>query len=372
MKERIQKSIGTPALAVFCAGLLSTSNWCCAAEVQEQQPSPVEQFKAFIESPPVIKNLVFQQKVPMSGGARPLDGSFALSTRFDYFQARWQPDALFFRRLGGPQDETNFTAFGQLVALADHVHWLLEGQRVTTWDDRDPSVKGKTTSIFFTSRFFLQPLEQVMNMGVMHAGIGAIHWQGNSFHLETDLGTDHFTVNGELVEPASEPPERMYVHYVFQGKTSDYVVRYRYGGTHNIAFVPSVVTSYWISNGKEIELDEWKILSLETEPTPLPIESFDPAHCLEAIPTPLRLYTNGAFYARATDGSLELLERFGVQANRRGPPHWALSGGFRGVFYASWGMANLAIFAFMAKANAGNKQQLKEERENSGYYETQT
>ena len=99
----------------------------------------------------------------MGGGIRPLDGSFALSTRFEYFQARWQNNGLLFRRLGSPADVTNLSVAGQLVSWSGHQKALFEPiPLVTTWDDRDPSAAGKRISIFFTSHFFLASIEEYM------------------------------------------------------------------------------------------------------------------------------------------------------------------------------------------------------------------
>src|SRR5437879_1832702 len=91
---------GNVGVGIFVVSFwVLSSSLAGAAEIRNEAPSispaqsavstnsPTEQFKAFISSPPVISNLVFQVTVPMEGGARPRDGSFARSTRFEYFQA---------------------------------------------------------------------------------------------------------------------------------------------------------------------------------------------------------------------------------------------------------------------------------------------
>src|SRR6266851_7453899 len=87
---------GNIGLLILSASLFAIGSTVAAAAEMRSEAGPVpsgqsapatnsllEQFKAFISSPPPISNVVFQQKVPMKGGARPLDGTFALSTRFD-------------------------------------------------------------------------------------------------------------------------------------------------------------------------------------------------------------------------------------------------------------------------------------------------
>ncbi len=111
-------------------------------------PSLLQQFKDFISHPPVIKNLVFAKKIPMNGGMLPLDGSFAFSTAFVCFQAKWQTNGMLYRQIGSATGASNFDFAGRLVSVSDHKHAVAEPSRQsTTWDDRDPSVAGK--SIFW-------------------------------------------------------------------------------------------------------------------------------------------------------------------------------------------------------------------------------
>src|SRR5512140_3380177 len=137
--SRLGQALAAAALAAAVSVLGATPARAGPEVDSGSATSPVEQFKQFLSLPPIITNLVWQQKVPMEGGQRPLDGTFALSTRFDYFQARWQTNGMLFRRLNRPEDATNFTFAGTLVSVSDHQHALVEaGGRMTTWDERDP------------------------------------------------------------------------------------------------------------------------------------------------------------------------------------------------------------------------------------------
>jgi len=334
-----------------------------AGPVSSGQPalmtnSLLEQFKAFISSPPPISNLVFQQKVPMGGGARPLDGTFALSTSFEYFQAKWQTNGMLFRRIGSPLDVTNLTVAGQLVSWSGHQHALFEPTPIlTTWDDRDPSVAGKSISIFYTSQCYLDPLREILNLGIMYVGIGAVHWEQNRFRVETRVGDEPLRITGEVIEAGAGPPDRLKVWYAFPGQTNSYELRYGYGVPSRYAYLPSVITNFWLkkeANGKEkqIELDEWRILDLEIAEAPLAAELFDVAAFSRSNHWPRRLYANSSFYERAPNGTLQLTGTLEFHARRPLVPRKVGVA----VLYAGGGGLNMAIVALMVRAKETEKQ----------------
>jgi hypothetical protein len=321
-------------------------------------PSLLQQFKDLISHPPVISNLVFQQKVPMGGGMRPLDGSFAQSTSFEYFQAHWQTNGFLFRRLSSPADVTNLAVAGQLVSWSGHQEALFESiPLLTTWDDRDPSVAGKHISVFFTSHFFLAPLRKVMNLGVMYAEIGGIRWDGNRFHTECQVQRQRLRITGEVFPSSAGRADHLRVRYDFPHETYRYVVRYGYSARSAYAYVPAVITSFWLDNAgrpsqKEIELDQWTILDLRLSDRPLEPALFSPAPFARQNEWPTRSYTNGAFYARMPDGTTVLTGELDARKLRR-----ALSRRFGpAAFYASWAVLNLSILALALAVGAGNSK----------------
>ena len=315
-------------------------------------PSAVEQFKRFISSPPVIKNLVFQQKVPMDGGARPLDGSFAFSTRFEYFQAKWQTNGYLFRQLGSPLDATNFTVFGELASWSGHRHALVEsGVHLTTWDDRDPSVWGQNRSVFYTSRFMLHPLREVMNLGIMYAGIGTVRWDGNRFRAECEVDHQHLLITGALVPVEQGPPRALKIRYAFPHQTNDYVVRFGYEDVLHPTFLPTVITNFWIDAkgdgpGQEVELDEWRVLKEEIGGPALDESAFGSGSYLEGREWQTRVFTNGSMYDLQTNGALRLV--YGLPY--AGQFASAAPRGLQHGFYACWAGLNLTIFALMVGA----------------------
>lgn len=321
-----------------------------------------EQFKQFISSPPVIRNLVWQQKVPMEGGQRPLDGTFALSTRFDYFQAKWQPDGMLFRRLNRPEDATNFSFAGTLVSVSDHQHALVElGGRMTTWDDRDPSVAGKKVSVFYTREFVLEPLRRILNLGLMYADIGSVRWEGNWLRAECEVDSERVAITGELLTAPDGLPKGLKVRYAFPHETYDYVVRYAYAPAVKYPFMPSVITSFWLPKdrpGTEVEVDEYRILDFQDANAPLNDDAFGIAPFAQVNHWAVRIYTNGGFYERGTNGALQLAYTLGppsnLSASRPRIPRAAL--------YVGWAGLNIVIFALMLGAKETNKKKNNNER----------
>ncbi len=360
------------AWGLFMLSLAATAGQALAggAEMAGLQPRPdhttnlapslLQQFKDFISHPPVIKNLVFAKKIPMSGGMLPLDGSFAYSTRWEYFQVKWQSNGMLFRRLGAPTDATNFNVPAEFVSVSDHKYAVVEPTRVlTTWDDRDPSVVGKNISIFFTRHCLLQPLREMMSLGIMYAGIGAVRWQGNRFRTESVLNHQRVIMTGEVAPSENGPPMSMTVRYAFPHQTNDYVLRYGYAPGSPYPFVPSVITNFWVTgrNGgrpREMELNQWRIISVKLREAPLPARAFALKPFLKPFQWKTRVYTNGAIYDVGPDGALQFAYALGGPTGViTQPPVIHVS---RPVFYAAWGAVNLLIFALMLGARESKQK----------------
>ena len=80
--------------------------------------SRVEEFKAFIASPPAIETLIFREKLP-PGVTKPrlYDGSFAKSTNFAMFKAAWQTDALLFFQITNEQDGPEYLPGRKFISI---------------------------------------------------------------------------------------------------------------------------------------------------------------------------------------------------------------------------------------------------------------
>ncbi len=323
----------------------------------DSAPPLLQQFEHFISHPPAIQNLVFAKKIPMNGGALPLDGSFARSTRFDYFQATWQTNGILFRELTSPFAVTNDAVAGELVGWSGHRHALVEPNgNFTTWDDRDPSVAGKDISVFYTARFLLQPLQEVVNLGIMYGGTGQIRWRRNQFRVEREADHQRLVIMGSLVVGGGGRPRAMRVRYAFPHMTNDYVVRYGYTPPLEYPFLPTVMTNFWVRNGgrgpSEMELDQWRILNLQIAPRAMNPDAFAFARFEAARGWQRRIYTNGAIYDVRTNGALHLVYNLPAA----GAPLIPRAREMPLAFYAGWAVMNLTIFALMVGAKEKKQQ----------------
>lgn len=345
----------TSAIRLLVSIVVATGLLLPASSQTYQQsntvPSALDQFKKFISSPAPIKNLVFQKKVPIGGGVRPLDGSFAQSAHFELYQARWQTNGVLLRPMGSLSDITNFAVTGHLISWSGHQHALWEPNWFfTTWDDRDPSVAGKEFSIFYTSRFYLGSLRELLNFGILFAGIGSVHWEGNRFLAECDVDHQHLQITGEITPTADGYPDYMNVRYQWPNQTFNHLVRYDYSQHLNCSFLPRVVKDFWISgtsgntNGA-VEVNEWRILALELADGPLDSKAFDAEPFARQNLWKRRIYKNSGLYIQRPDGTVQFAGTFDLDKQNRAPRRVGL-----GLFYGGWGGLNIAIFVLMVRA----------------------
>lgn len=340
-------AIEAPVYALIAVFIFDISIGAWAASSTEATSASNEEIKRFMSSPPPIHELIFEQKAPMEGGARPLDGTFALSTKYDYFEARRQADGLLFRRLATVTASTNYDFAGLLVACAAHRHGLAEpGGRFTVWDDRDPSVAGKNVSVFYTEKLMLEPLRRVLNLGVMYAEAGSIRWAGEHFSAEADVDGQHVTIEGNLLVNTNGAPLGLRLSYGFPHQTYNYLVQYTYG--EGAQRLPTLIRSYWLPPdrpGTEIEVDEWRILKLDLGSADLPKEEFDIAPFVTANHWTARVYTNNAFYDQSASGRLTL----SYVLKEPGSRFWGtvLS---RTTIYIAWACLNLGLAVVMLRA----------------------
>lgn len=291
----------------------------------------------------------------MGGGIRPLDGSFADSTAFEYYQARLQPEAVFFRRFLAAEDATNSAVAGRLVSRFNHQHWLFDGNpRLNTWFDTDPSTVGRNYSIFYTSEYYLRALSEVLNCGVMHIRSGTLQWNKDRFYGEGDFDGEHVLVRGRVAYRSSGPPDHLDVRYQIGKRVADYVVRYGYGPKATPSFLPRTITNFWLSNGTPIDLDEWKILDLQISPRGMTRASFNVEPFVHGNHWPIRVYTNGAFYSRSTNGSMAFLAY--LTETRKPRFHGSVQERHlkMGLVYFGWAGLNFGIFALMMRARREN------------------
>lgn len=235
------------------------------------QSADIDGFKRFISSPPPIQELVFRQKTaPKPDTAKPKDGSFAASTNYLFFQARYEPPTIVLKKEHTLSNLLSERLSGGLLAILGKEYWWIDQERKqahlwTMPEGARPNAPGQ--SVRRTVNYRLHPLFEVMNFGVQHAGIGTIAWNDNAFETETtneEFGLK-IKIRGSLESDYGGRPKSLRINYLMRGRqigSFDYIVRYAFESQLTPAFLPNRITSYLLRDGKEIELDDFTILKL--------------------------------------------------------------------------------------------------------------
>ncbi|MDA1273434.1 MAG: hypothetical protein O2960_05195 [Verrucomicrobia bacterium] len=328
------------------SALLSGSLHCVGANAagdRSEGGSPVERFKAFISSPPVIKDIVFRKKVrqDLSKPMR-MDGSFALSTNFEYFHARWQPDATLLRQIPDPSDIESLKIDRLLVSIFRDEYWLVDRERMAThWFKRSET----DNFVFRIANRRMYSLRKLLNLGLIHVPIASIVWNGNTFLVNRTLVSEEIKeIRGELFAKGTNRPTELRVKYAGPRSYAEHVVRYAYETEFDeLPFLPSKISTFYLNDGREVEVDEMTIVELDTAKTPLGTSAFDPQPFIDANKIGIGAYTNDALYSVTADGHLEFVRSYHSETpsffSRR-----ITRSAERIFLYASWVGANVGIF----------------------------
>ncbi len=265
--------------------------------------TPLEQFKQFMASPPVIENVVFQMITAFGDSPLPeAKGAKGVHDWVNYLQARWQPDCLFLKsgtnlNVADPGKRTG----EEINARFHDEHWTLSRMGfVTSWSD---SAKTPDQIRSLPSRAFHHRSHQfaeLMNMGVMQIPVGVVKWDGDSFNAPgyiPELKT-HVEVTGHVKPDANGYAKEMSVQYRSKTGIFAYVLRYYYETNVGLSYFPNRLTSSIVRDGKETKLMECETVSIKTSPARLARSDFDPEVLIPARGVPITRYTNDTLYAR--------------------------------------------------------------------------
>ena len=284
------------AAVTACSAALSTNSYC-------------DDFKKFLESPPIIEHIVVRQKMP-SGSASPLviNNAFARSKNWKLFEGRWQPGGVFYREVASLDALTNCATEQVLVAAYGPHHWLSDGQPwLDSWTD-SPAAVDRTNTVTTTSVLRLQGFWEALNLGIQHLPPGSIHWSGTNFSVRSPVfkGLEVFEIEGNLLI-SNGVPAVMTVLYRWNGREASWINYYSYDRPLTLPFLPSRVKQYWVGHGG-IELGEYEILQVKTASRPLSESEFNPERYAEANHWETHVYTNQVIYAVGVIGRAEVFE----------------------------------------------------------------
>jgi len=202
---------------------------------------------------------------------------------------------------------------------------------------------------------------EVMSMGVMHLDIGAIRWNGDNFLAEGYVPEISSAVRAHgIVKPDSNGyAQEMAVEYFIRTNAYHYVVHYKYDTNIGLPFLPSVIQSFWVNEGKEVKMAEYALRSLKTSTVALPSSLFDPQANLRTNSSPVLVYKDGAWYQTNALGKLaHFTPPF---ANERSPTTGEKLEANQ-LYFGAVFLNSFTAFSVIRRINKQNKQNTKRKK----------
>ena len=254
--------------------------------------SPADQFKKFLESPPVIEELTWV--VSQKANPDPQDQFF----RSNYFTIRWQTNAYTMRMSTNladfehPQDR----ALGMESGKFDNYYWTIFGSnfQFTDWTDTgDPDEADN--GVYRTFYSDGQTLSYGLRMGLPWMNSGSIHWNEDALTFTNKRGnTITAIVSGSIRESVNGLVDEFHVSVDIKpdGKliptqiTAEYLLKYFYEDSIMPPFLPSRAEFYVINGSRMFQSRQVRYLAFKTNSTT----------ATEAFYSPVNLLRGGQHY----------------------------------------------------------------------------
>jgi len=261
----------------------------------------VREFQSFMESPPPIAELVFEQ--------RQGDGT-------TWGLVRWQTNACLIRRAKNGSDlhgKYNPELDIEITGRLDNHYWRIShdttvGNKLMEWVDLGSSTE-RTNRVAVAWKANVKAVEHALSLGVPLAGPGTIRWGGLSFSYNAESGT---TIRGIIEADASGRVAEMELIFVTENpprgvpKEMRGRIAYRYDNPALPAWMPSQLIRDIIEpkTGKRSVVNTLTIHKLAVGP--VPPDEFRVSRYLSNSVFTITVTNGKAFYQGAT-GSGELL-----------------------------------------------------------------
>ena len=262
VKLKMALALGLTAILVAGTAALTLSVPAPAAV------RPVDAFKRFIASPPVISDIEFVQRHPQDNGESPPD----------YYRGRWQPNAYVFEKWGhspaGGADHPQ-SVFGKF----DTTYWSL-----SFLQQRLPDLSINYDATHVIQDLALYEFAEAMNLGEEHAAIASIQWQDNTFYTEHETALGRTASTGRL-EIENNRVARMLLHLKRSGTNInpgertefDWRIEYAYPTNDDTAWLPNRFTTYSRqTDGSWKNIERIEILALRTNNSTLGTNYYTP------------------------------------------------------------------------------------------------
>ena len=293
-------TIATVGLLLLGIEALPVAN---SAETRMTNNSLTE-FKQFIALPPTIGSVVYRTitAADRSKGLPSIEGVWSPHDHVGYFMARWQSNCIFIKSgTNWNVAQPGRTRVEEINTRFHDEYWRLTPPGILTyWQDPGQSMAEVRPGPPLVHHVRTSQLRELMNMGIMSVEVGALSWHDNAFTAEGYIpewkAPEH--VSGHLVTDTKGYPKELDIQYANQNGVFNFVARYLYARDIGVPFLPSTIQVYLVSQTNLIQLEQFDILSIQTQQQPMDRSFFDLQSMAATNKMPTILYTNGAYYAK--------------------------------------------------------------------------
>lgn len=254
----------------------------------------IESFKAFMQSRPAIKEVVFDRQNLVLPSFLPLPlPALQSATNVQHFQAAWQPGGFFLRKLRDLKDvDTPITATTSTAGLgfagkAGRRLWHIVNTNIYY-----SSQEKNDDYVVAISKSDEQLLSDSLDFGGVNIVERSIRWDGDTFTANSRSGAKMY---GSL-EVSNGLPVRLFVGY--SGSGFGYVSHYTYSPSPERRLpygLPNTIYTASLDQKRPTPQSVTVLFSIECTNEPLLAAYFEPERFMEAEPEEI-IATNKALY----------------------------------------------------------------------------
>jgi hypothetical protein len=268
--------------------------------------SVVDEFKTFVSSPPPIRTFKYS-KSWLDLGRQTVLRDEKVPLLEAEFQGKWQPRSLILKWGTQLNPDTLKQYPGEaLLAYSETSYWMLTPQRrATHWQETINRIDDIhfAHSIYF--RQIAKEVDELLNMGIMHAPAGTVRWDGNKLSGRGYIPESRTTVTVEgILHTRDDRPESIEVKYVSGIGVWDYRIRYSYETNIGLACLPSRIESFFSGSNQFSKLAEWNLSQIDPAEGRLPESSFRIHKAITEAGGKIQIFTNGNWHMSNALGQL--------------------------------------------------------------------
>jgi hypothetical protein len=268
------------------------------------QLSPVERFKSLLTSPPVIERLVYSIALPNAGHvAVSLDTGLAGATNHEYYELRWQPNAMLHRQLTAPDQTIDDLVRGRCFRLWEDQFYFLDARtRPSLYVlERQKAARGMYPDAYHAAHIRMTEALQPINLGISHLYPGMVRWNGDTFDAVSMADKKPIWIRGRISRICRGVPEEIKVQYSNDMGMAEYRIAYEYHG-YRAPWYPDRIASHLLRGKTEILYSDFAILSVAAASAPLNQSHFEIASSRQEMEDSLLYLTNNSIYAKLASG----------------------------------------------------------------------